>query len=273
MPLCFQFCGRTPGEGGGAGPERSWLRWFASAVGDQAILALGCWSLAWIILVYWKTQFGFVGGSPHATSRDFSVTLWPPPLVKILFSPFHGFFLFSPVFLFAMAGFAGMVLRRPAERDARARLAWLCLGSFAAVAFVYDSHAEWAAYGTYSTRFLTECVVLMSLGLWWFLREASCWRWCAAGLAAAYSYCLFLLTRGRLIDQVTPFDVGQSLTAYLYVFRERVPLGTIVHRVWQSSFSMKFLSQRPALMAGFVAFWLAAAVGMWFLWPRRAGRV
>ncbi len=249
---------------------------FGRALLDPILVALGCWSTAWITLVYWKTQFGCFTGNPHASGRQFAISLWPPPLAKILFSPRHGFFPFSPVFLLGALGLAALIANRPAPGDpvrarAQTRLAWIAAGSFLAVALVYDSYEEWFAAGTYSTRFLSECVVLLSLGLWRFLAVPGArWRWAAAWLAAAYSYALFLLTRGRLIDQVDAFDVGRSLGAYAYVFRERVPLSAIAAAVWKSSFTMRFLAQRPALLAAFLLACAAGGAALWLLRPRRA---
>lgn len=255
--------------------RRSWLRWIGSAFLDQFVLALGCWSVAWITLAYWRVQFGHFTGNPHANTHEFALTFWPPPLVKILFSARHGFFAFSPMFLLAMVGFGELLALRKRSERSHVRLAVAALASFAAIAFVYDSYDEWAGDGTYSTRFLTECVVLMSFGLWHFLEKGR-WikwpwlRWVTAGLLCAFSYSLFLLTRARLIYQEDAYDVGRSLWAYLYVFKEGTRLGQIASRIWASSFTSAFLAKRPVLMAAVGAGWLLLAVAVFIAWPRKA---
>ena len=169
-----------------------------------------------------------------------------------------------------MIGVAAIWLCRGPRRE-HARLSLIALSSFAAIALVYDSYEEWAGDGSYSTRFLAECVVLMAPGLCHFLSGLMPRvRWALAGVLTAYSYGLFLLTRGRLIDQTSQFDVGESLAAYGYVFREHVPLSTIASRIWQSSFSMRFLAQRPMLLAALIGAWLGLAFVVWLLWPRQA---
>lgn len=254
--------------------KRSWPCWARSAIADQFVLALGCWAVAWITLVYWRVQFGHFTGNPHASAHQFALRYWPPPLANILFSARHGFFAFSPVFLLAIVGFGEMFASRGSTERSHVRLGAAALASFATIALVYDSYEEWSGDGTYSTRFLTECVVLMSFGLWRFLAKARCvrWprvRWALAVAMSAFAYSLFLLTRGRLIYQAGPYDVGGSLGAYSYVFREGVPVWQIVSRVWGGSFTLAFLARRPVLMVAVAGVWVALAATVCVLWPRK----
>ena len=256
--------------------ERSWWQWFGAAFTDQVVIALGCWSVAWITVAYWCAQFGHFFHSPVVGKHAFVVTLWPPPFAKTLLSPRHGFLAFCPVFVLALAGSGQLLVSYRREARERVRLAIISLASFAVIALVYDAYDEWAADGTYSSRFLTECVVFMSLGLWYFMEHARwlrpVWiRWTVGWGLAAFAYALFLLTRARLIYQVdgNPFDVGRSLSAYAYVFKEDVPFPEIVGRIWSSSFTLGYLSQRPMLLALFCLFWLLLIAAIVVPWPRK----
>lgn len=268
----FRFSDECRARGDGP-PGRSWAAWLGSAVLDQIVLAAGCWSVAWITLAYWRVQFGAWTGNPHATPARFRQALWPPPLSKILLSPRHGFFRFSPLFLLAAAGLGQLLLWPNRAPKALVRLALLCAGSFAIVALVYDSFHEWHGSGTYSTRFLTECVVLLAPALWWFL-ERSEWlgsarvRWALAAVLAGFAYALFLLTRAGLLYQDAHHRMGQSLGDYTYVFRERVPLGEVFRRIGASSYTLSFMARRPVLLATFVLAWVGVAALVFVVWPR-----
>ena len=255
---------------------KSWGRWFSAAVTDQIVIALGCWSVAWITVAYWRAQFGYFFHSPVVGKHAFVLTVWPPPFAKILLSPRHGFLAFCPVFVLALVGSAQLLASYRQEAQERVRLTIMSLSSFAAIALVYDAYDEWAADGTYSSRFLTECVVFMAIGLWYFMEHGR-WvrrtgaRWVLGGLLTAFAYALFLLTRARLIYQQdgNPFDVGRSLSAYAYVLREDLPISQIIGRIWGSSFTLGYLSQRPMLLALFCLFWLLLIAAIVVLWPRK----
>jgi len=242
---------------------------------DEFALGLGCCLTVWITFVYWKIQFGGFLVHPHAETGEFHFFQWPPPLAKILFSTQHGFFVFSPVFLLALVGFVWMFVRFRDADPVQLRLAVVSVLSFCAVAFIYDSYEEWAAHGTYSMRFLTNGVILMAPGLAYFLTHVR-WKraaYAVAGVAVAFSYGLFVLTRARLIYQHgDPTSVGLYLSDYTYIFREGVPLGEIASRIWNSSITLRLIGSRPALSVaagmGLVAFAVLIVLYVRILRPR-----
>ncbi|NOZ19653.1 MAG: hypothetical protein GXP25_01050 [Planctomycetes bacterium] len=218
---------------------------------EEIALGIGCSLTVWITFAYWKVQFGRFLYHPHAEVGEFHLTLLPPPLAKILFSDQHGFFVFNPVFLLALVGLVLMFLRhRNNEADIRrlSAVAFLC---FCACAFIYDSYVEWAGHGTYSTRFLTNGVILMAPGLAYFLNEVK-WKriaYALAGLAAAFSYALFLMSRARLIYQHgDPTSVGLRLSDYTYIFREGVSLSEIASKIIGSSITLKLITSKTPLL-------------------------
>jgi len=227
---------------------------------DEVALGLGCCSTVWINFAYWKVQFGSFLANPHADAGQFSPTLFPPPLAKILLSPLHGFFVFNPVFLLAVVGLVMLIAaRRKRAPLFQAAVVGACC--FAVIALIYDSYEEWQGTGSYSTRFLTNGVIFLGPALAGFLdgrrlRRARC---LLAGAATAFSYCLFLLTRARMFDlRGDPYSVGRSISDYAYIFRERVPVGRVLSAVAGGSHTLKFLAARP------LAFCCAAAATVLF---------
>ncbi|MEW6357602.1 MAG: glycosyltransferase family 39 protein [Planctomycetota bacterium] len=240
-------------------------------VKEEIALGLGCCLTVWITFAYWKVQFGGWFTHTHAESGEFHLTIFPPPLAKILFSDQHGFFPFNPVFLLTLVGLVWMLLKRQANEWAMRHLSIVAFLSFCACAFIYDSYIEWAGHGTYSTRFLTNGVILLAPGLAYFLNEVK-WKriaYALAGLAVAFSYALFFLSRARLIYQHgDPASVGLRLSDYTYIFREGIPLRTVLSEIVASSLTLNLIASKTPLLCAAVG-GCAVFIGLAVFYLRR----
>ena len=90
------------------------------------------------------------------------MTWTAPHALEVLFSPAHGFFIWTPLAVFAIAGLVVLAIRH--QRDRR-RLAVLMLVMVALQIYVGGSVESWSVAGAFGQRRFVALTVLLTIGL------------------------------------------------------------------------------------------------------------
>lgn len=106
--------------------------------------------------IYWKYAFGSYLADSYG---GFGFTNWKSPkLAGLWFAPNNGLFLYSPLFLAAIAGLFLMIRRRLLN-------GWVILGTFLIASYVYASWFVFSFGCSFGSRNFVEYAVLFSLPL------------------------------------------------------------------------------------------------------------
>jgi hypothetical protein len=148
-------------------------------------------------LLLWKYLYTAPEAAPYIKAAGRAGIDWlDPKLLKLFFSKGRGFFVWHPVFLFALTGLVLALRRYP-------KTALLCLGGFAVQAWVIACWA-WSQGDSFGGRMLIACTPLFALGLARFIetvRVKFSWRpvMLAAGFLIVSNLLLFIKYRFDLV--------------------------------------------------------------------------
>lgn len=125
-------------------------RGLAMTAAAALVFAIQVW--AWVIV------YGSVRGSGYFYVDEEVFTWTKPHLVAVLFSPYHGFFTWHPVYLAGLLG-----LWWVARTDAA--YAWWLLLSWALQVYVVASWYAWWQGDAFGGRMLISCAPIFAIGL------------------------------------------------------------------------------------------------------------
>jgi len=200
--------------------QRRRLEWWLAAIGGGA-LAIACQAVAWIAI--YGTPLG-----PITRGATLAGTTWMPfrniALLPVLFSSYHGLFVWSPVVVLALFGWISAARSFEAER------------SMIAVASLLMFLGEWIANGTFDRywwggmsfgpRRFVDLALPIAIGLAYFATAISaraayalmiaCSLWSVGLMAAAEAHTISLarfVTGADLVHAVTSPVTWQRLGA------------------------------------------------------------
>ena len=151
-----------------------------------AHLALGC--LVWAVtftpqaLAYLALN-GRIAPSPDVSRK---MTWWSPHVLQVLLAPEHGFFLWTPLAVLALAGLA-LLLRRPGPPR---RVAVGLAAMFVSQVYIAGCIGSWTVEGAFGHRRFVGVTVLLVIGLAALARHA-CSRWARRGLGLGLALCVW----------------------------------------------------------------------------------
>ncbi len=170
---------------------------------------------------------GHLGPSPLVTRK---MTWTAPHALQVLFSPEHGFFVWTPLALLALAGLVSMATRDlpglPPEGGSHRRVAVCLLLMFALQIYVSGSVESWTVAGAFGQRRFVALTAVLVLGLAALLavpRSAPAKRALAAAIALAVywnialsvEFALGLMDRQRLSPVRNAYDAFVTVPARL----------------------------------------------------------
>jgi hypothetical protein len=200
--------------------QRRQLQWWLAAIGGGA-LAIACQAVAWTAI--YGTPLG-----PLTRGASLAGTTWMPfrniALMQVLFSSYHGLFIWAPVVFLALFGWVSAARSFDAER------------SMIAVASLLMFGGEWIANGTFDRYFwggmsfgprrFVDLALPIAIGLAYFASAISsrtayalmiaCSAWTVGLMAAAEAHAISLarfVTGGDLLHAVTSPETWHRLGA------------------------------------------------------------
>jgi hypothetical protein len=200
--------------------QRRQLQWWLFAVGG-GVLAIACQAVAWAAI--YGTPLG-----PLTRGATLAGTTWMPfhniALLPVLFSSYHGLFLWAPVVFLSILGWISAARSFDAER------------SMIAVASLLMFAGEWIANGTFDRYFwggmsfgprrFVDLAMPIAIGLAYFASAISfraayalmiaCSLWTIGLMAAAEAHTISLaryVTGGDLLHAVTSLETWHRLGA------------------------------------------------------------
>jgi hypothetical protein len=201
------------------GPATDFAFTMIRRIGGITIALAGCAAFAIGILpqlvAYWALN-GHPGPSRLVTRK---MSWHAPHALDVVASPQHGFFLWTPLAIVAIAGLVVLALR--SESDVR-RIAWCALLMVGLQIYVGGSVESWTVAGAFGQRRFVALTILLTIGLAGFLAAVprGAWRpavailmvlcvWWNVALMAAFG--LGLMDRQRLELSRNAYDVFITL--------------------------------------------------------------
>ncbi len=199
----------------------------------QKVIAAGAGCVAFAVgyapqLLAYNALNGYPGPAAHVTRK---MTWYAPHGLQVLGSPGHGFLVWTPLAMLAIAGLFILAVR--GAGDAR-RVAWSALLMIASQAYVAGSVESWTVAGAFGQRRFVAVTILLVIGLaalWSALRAtprrigavmiAACVWW---NLALMAQFALRLMDRQRVEPMRNAYHAFVTLPrmlpgiAYRYLF-------------------------------------------------------
>ena len=205
-------------------------RWLAAVSGFLVPLAL--------LPLYWWLHYG--QWSPVGYGGALRPTLASP--WNVLFSGHHGLFVFHPALVLAAAGLlAGLFGRAQAGS---ARLFWVAIAWFLAVAVVDGWWSEWANTGGYGQRFLIDALPALAIGFAALLAAVRRRAVLVSALAATvlFGYVLFFTAVAGLARNPGGAPWPQTLADYASLVRRPPSIRVLGRGLLHASFTLRALA-------------------------------
>jgi len=150
-------------------PLLDWLKVFRSSIRDRPVSVIKEGTLFGLALMIALTPNfiikWIIHGSPWISGYEDRFFWASPKLLELAFSPEHGFFLWTPVLLFAVIGLVWLWRR---DRYIGATL----MLTFAVFFYVVASYQNWHGLSSFGNRFFVSFTPIFVLGLALFLEKS-----------------------------------------------------------------------------------------------------